>query len=139
MWPITHLGDEINRKKWNNLNVLIVEDSPGIQRRLAEMLKTVAGLTVVGQADSVAEASRAIRELNPHLVVLDLQLADGNGIEILRATKEVNPSIRFVIFTNQSDPQYRQRCAELGADYFLCKSTDVRSLLTLIEGLVSNQ
>jgi len=139
MWPITHLGDEINRSKWNKLNVLIVDDSPGLQMRLAEMLKTVAGLTIVGQAQSVAEASRAIQELTPNLVVLDLQLGDGNGIEILQATKKANPSIRFVIFTNQSDSQYRQRCAELGADYFLCKSTEAKSLLTLIEGLVSKQ
>jgi|SRR5215204_5088096 len=139
MWPITHIGDEISRTKLKNINALIVEDCPSIQLRLAEMLKTVAGLTVVGQVDSVAGASRAIRELSPHVVVLDLQLTDGNGIEILRATKAVNPSIKFVIFTNQSDPQYRQRCAELGADYFLCKSTDARSLLILVEDLVSKQ
>ena len=139
MWPITHIGDEINRSKWNNLNVLIVDDSPGLRLRLAEMLQTVVGLTVVGQAQSVAEASQAIRELNPNLVVLDLQLGDGNGIEVLRATKQVNPSIRFVIFTNQSDLQYRQRCAELGADYFLCKSTEAKSLVMIIEGLVTKQ
>ena len=139
MWPITHIGDEINRSKWNSLKVLIVDDSPGLRLRLAEMLKTVAGLTVVGQAESVAEANQAIRDLNPNLVVLDLQLGDGNGIEVLQATKKVNPSIRFVIFTNQSESQYRQRCAELGADYFLCKSTEAKSLLTLIEGLVTKQ
>ena len=139
MWPITHIGDEISRSRWNNLNVLIVDDSPGLRLRLAEMLQTVVGLTVVGQAQSVAEASQAIRELNPNLVVLDLQLGDGNGIEVLQATKKVNPSIKFVIFTNQSDSQYRQRCAELGADYFLCKSTEAKSLVTIIEGLVTKQ
>ncbi|PYS72390.1 MAG: DNA-binding response regulator [Acidobacteria bacterium] len=139
MWPITHIGDEISRSKWNNLKVLIVDDSPGLRLRLADMLKTVAGLTVVGLAHGVADAYRAIHELSPNLVVLDLQLSDGNGIEVLQATKRVNPSIRFVIFTNQSDSQYRQRCAELGADYFLCKSTEAKSLLMLIEGLVSKQ
>src|SRR5436189_2970670 len=139
MWPITHIGDEISRSKWNNLKVLIVDDSPGLRLRLADMLKTVAGLTVVGLAHGVADAYRAIHELSPNLVVLDLQLSDGNGIEVLQATKRVNPSIRFVIFTNQSDSQYRQRCAELGADYFLCESTEAKSLLMLIEGLVSKQ
>jgi len=139
MWPITHIGDEISRSKWNSLKVLIVDDSPGLRLRLADMLKTVAGLTVVGLAHGVADAYRAIHELSPNLVVLDLQLSDGNGIEVLQATKRVNPSIRFVIFTNQSDSQYRQRCAELGADYFLCKSTEAKSLLMLIEGLVSKQ
>ena len=139
MWPITHIGDEISRRKLNNLNVLIVEDCPGIQLRLAEMFNSVAGLTIVGQAHSVSGAIETIREVNPHIVVLDLQLTDGNGIEVLRTAKEINPEIKVVVFTNLSDSQYRQRCADLGADYFLCKSTEARSLLTVIEFLVSNQ
>ena len=103
------------------------------------MLTAVSGLNIVGQAHSVAEARWAIHALKPNLVVLDLQLGDGNGIEILRETKERDPSIRFVVFTNQSELQYRQRCADLGADYFLCKSTGARSLIALSEGLVPNQ
>ena len=127
------------RNPFCDLNVLIVDDSPGLRERLAEMLRTVVGLNIVGQAHSVAEARRAIRELQPNLVVLDLQLGDGNGIEILRETKQEDPSIRFVVFTNQSELQYRQRCADLGADYFLCKSTGARSLIALSEDLVSTQ
>jgi DNA-binding NarL/FixJ family response regulator len=96
-------------------------------------------LNIVGQARSVVEAKRAIRDLQPDLVVLDLQLSDGNGIEILRETKRTNPSIRFVIFTNQCDYQYRQRCSDLGADYFLCKSRDAKSLLAISGNLAANE
>jgi len=132
------LGSLLLQSKFD-LNVLIVDDSPGLRQRLAEMLKAVVGLNIVGQAHSVAEARWAIQELKPNLVVLDLQLGDGNGIEILRETKEKDPSIMFVVFTNQSEIQYRQRCANLGADYFLCKSTGARSLIALSESLVTTQ
>lgn len=103
------------------------------------MLKGIAGINIVGQVGSVVEARLAIKELQPDLVVLDLQLGDGNGIEILRETKESNPSIRFVVFTNQSELQYRQRCADLGADYFLCKSTGAKSLVALSGNLAALQ
>ena len=132
------MGSLLLQSKFD-LNVLIVDDSPGLRQRLAEMLKAVVGLNIVGQAHSVAEARWAIQELKPNLVVLDLQLGDGNGIEILRETKEKDPSIMFVVFTNQSEIQYRQRCANLGADYFLCKSTGARSLIALSESLVTTQ
>ena len=67
--------------------------------------------------------------------IFNLQLKDGNGIEILRETKRRYPEIRFIVFTNQCELQYRQRCLELGADYFLCKSTEARSLVSTTKDL----
>ena len=122
---------------WNRLNVLIVDDSRALQKRLAEMLRSISGLNLIGQAYSVAEARRSIATLQPDLVVLDLQLGDGNGLEVLRETKRDYPTIRFIVFTNQCEPQYRQRSAELGADYFLCKSTDARSLIATTNDLAT--
>lgn len=104
-----------------------------LQQRIADMLRKVAGLTLVGQTRSVAVAQQMIRELQPDLVILDLQLADGNGMDILRETKRTHPSTRFVIFTNQCEAAYRQRCLDLGAEYFLCKSTEHKSLLKISE------
>ena len=119
------------------LKVLVVDDSPALRERLIEMLSQVTGLKVVGEAESVADAQRAIEELKPGLVVLDLQLRDGSGLEVLREAKRVQPNIKLVVFTNQPELQYRQRCADLGADYFLCKSTDAKALLAIGEVLVS--
>lgn len=119
------------------LKVLIVDDSRALQKRLAEMLRSVSGLNLIAQVHSVADARRTITTLQPDVVVLDLQLGDGNGIEVLRETKRDYPAIRFIVFTNQCERQYKQRCTDLGADYFLCKSTDVRSLVTTTKDLAT--
>jgi DNA-binding NarL/FixJ family response regulator len=119
------------------LKVLIVDDSQVLREKLTEMVSQVRGLEVVGEAEGVADALRAINELKPGLVILDLQLRDGNGLEVLRKTKQIHPSIKLVVFTNQPEMQYRQRCADLGADYFLCKSTDAKALITIGEILVA--
>jgi DNA-binding NarL/FixJ family response regulator len=134
---ITQIAESFLEGVWKRLNVLIVDDSRELQKRLAGMLRSVRGLNLIGQAHSVAEARQTIKALQPDVVVLDLQLSDGNGIEVLRETKLNYPSIRFIVFTNYCELQYRQRCADIGADYFLCKSTDARSLITTTEDLAT--
>lgn len=135
--PITQVVEAVIREVSFHLNVLVVEDSIVLRQRIAEMLSAVPGLTLVGQTRSVVAGQRMVRELRPNLVILDLQLADGSGIDILRETKRTDPSVRFVIFTNQCEPQYRQRCLNLGAEYFLCKSTEARSLIAISETLAA--
>jgi len=120
------------------LDVLIVDDSQVLGLRLAEMLRQVVGLNIVGLSKGVTEARDSIRELQPDLVILDLQLGDGSGIDILRETKQRDSSITFIVFTNQSEPQYRRRCIELGADYFFCKSTETKSLIATSRILIAS-
>ena len=115
----------------NKLKVLITDDSKALRARLAEMLSQIAGLEIVASAATVSEAFAAIHRYRPDLIVLDLQIGVDNGIEILRATKAVFPNVTLVVLTNQIEPQYRQRCADLGADYFLCKSTDANLLIEI--------
>lgn len=136
--PITPLVRNFMKGLWPQMRVLIVDDSQVLRERLAGMLDKVNGLSVVGLSQSCSEARQSIRELRPDLVILDLQLGDGSGIEILRETKLKDPSIQFIVFTNQSELQYRLRCEDLGADYFLCKSTEVKSLVAISERLVAN-
>jgi DNA-binding NarL/FixJ family response regulator len=137
--PINQRRAHAPEKGLSHVKVLIVDDSQVLREKLIEMLSQVAGLEVVGQAEGVADARRAIDDLEPGLVILDLQLGDGNGLEVLRDTKRVHPNIKLVVFTNQPEMQYRQRCADLGADYFLCKSTDAKALIAISEILVAER
>lgn len=141
--PIAVPNDQNNTatliKELSDLKVLIVDDSQVMREKLSEMLSRVHGLEIVGEAESVAEARRAIEELEPGLVILDLQIGEGNGLDVLRFTKRNHPSIKLVVFTNQPEMQYRQRCADLGADYFLCKSTDAKALIAIGEILVAER
>ena len=123
----------------SHLKVLIVDDSQVLREKLIEMLSKVPGLEIVAQAEGVYDAQRAMDELEPELVILDLQLRDGSGLDVLREAKRKHPTVKLVVFTNQPEMQYRQRCADLGADYFLCKSTDSKALIAIGEILVAER
>src|SRR5262245_56141223 len=132
-----HAMKPASKKLSSALRVLIVDDSLTLRQRMAEMLARIDGLEIAGEAGGVEQARLAIRELQPDVIILDLQMGDGNGMEIMRETKLLLPSIRIIVFTNHPELQYRQRCLDLGADYFFCKSTDARSLISISEILVA--
>jgi DNA-binding NarL/FixJ family response regulator len=126
-----------NPKNEGPLKVLIADDVAAMRERLAEMLLQIEGLEIVAQAGTGSEASGAIQVLRPDLVILDIQMPDGNGIDVLRQAKQNYPNTVVIMLTNHPYSQYQKKCAELGADYFLGKSTDSKLLLAIAEHLAT--
>ncbi len=117
------------------MTVVLVDDSAPLRERLAEWLSCLPGLEVVGQASGVGEAVRAIGEARPDLVVLDLQLADGSGIEVLEKIKGCPPVPAVIVLTNYPHPQYRRRCLEMGAEFFFEKQAELSQFLEALQRL----
>jgi len=111
------------------MDVFLVEDSAAFRQRLVAALEEVAGVRVVGWAESEADATAAITRLRPRFVVLDIKLAQGSGLGVLAAVKRLDPPPIVAVLTNYPEPQYGVRCAALGADHFFYKATGLDSLL----------
>jgi DNA-binding NarL/FixJ family response regulator len=107
--------------------VLVVDDSAAVRSRVVSLLQE-AGLEVVGEAADAAAALRLTDSLRPDAIVLDLQLPDRSGIDILPTLKAYDPSPVVAVLTNAGQPGYRSRCMSLGADYFFDKSSDFDSV-----------
>jgi len=112
--------------------VFVVDDSASLRKRLVEMLSAVDGLEVVGEAQNALAAVSAINNLRPEVVILDIQMPGGTGIGVLREVKRDFPSTVVIMLTDHAEAQYRKRCLELKADYFLAKSTDWKLLIELL-------
>lgn len=103
------------------LRIFIADDSLLIRQRVASMLGASA-MTVVGQAETPQDSIEGILAAYPDVVVLDVQLEGGSGLQVLRAIRHAAPDIAFVIFSNSSDPVYRHRYLCAGAEDFLDKT-----------------
>ena len=115
------------------LEIFLVDDSLLVRERLVSMLAAIAGVCVIGQAEAAAEAIRAILELRPQLVVLDLKLGDGgSGFDVLRAVRPQAPEVDFYLLSNFSTPAYRRSAEELGARGFYDKTQEFGRLMDLI-------
>jgi len=104
--------------------VFIVDDSPSIRARLAEMLSRIDNVRIVGEAASARDAVAGILRTRPDAVLLDLNLFGRTGLDVMRTVHPQEPAIVFVVLTNHAEPQYRRACEKAGASYFLDKSSD---------------
>jgi two-component system OmpR family response regulator len=118
------------------MNVFVVEDSAVMRQRVVAALEELPGVRVVGWADREGPAIKAVEELLPDLVVLDLWLAEGSGLAVLEAVKRLAAPPHAAVLTNHPDLPYRRRCAELGADFFFDKAEGLDGLLEVCRGVV---
>ena len=106
------------------MRAFVVEDSPEIRKRLVAMLRTVPGVSVVGEAESAQAAIAGVLSTASDVLLLDLQLANGSGLDVLNGLKPQRPELRVIVLTNFATAQHRQACLAAGADVFLDKSQE---------------
>ncbi|MES3004184.1 MAG: response regulator [Pseudomonadota bacterium] len=105
------------------IRVFLADDSALIRARVRVLLEA-AGAAVVGQAETPRQCIEAILAVRPDVVVLDVQLEGGPGLQVLRAVREAAPGVAFVVFSNNSAEAYRKRYLQEGALRFLDKAID---------------
>ncbi|MBC5767008.1 response regulator [Ramlibacter albus] len=109
------------------VRVFLADDSGEIRRRVADIL-VANKIDVIGYAETPDDCISGILGTNPDVVVLDVQLEGGSGLQVLKAVKEKAPEVAFVVFSNNSGPAYRKRYLGEGANRFLDKSTEFGQL-----------
>lgn len=114
------------------LHLFLVEDSAPVRERIEAALATIVGVVILGHAAGAEDAIRAILELRPHVVLLDLKLAQGSGFDVLRGVLPKAPEIEFYMLSNFATPAYRRTAEQLGARGFFDKSQEFPRLLGLL-------
>ena len=110
------------------MKVFLVDDALVIRQRLAKMLATLKGVQVMGEAVVADDAIQSIRRLRPDVVILDLQLLKGTGFDVLEAIQQDKPTPIVIVLTNFPYSVFRQKCLEVGADFFFDKSTEFQKI-----------
>ena len=124
-------------KARRNITVLIADDSVVLRERLLEMLGDISGVEILGCAQDGLQTIDRIRQLKPEVVVLDIQMPRGTGLDVLKNIKHDRGGPIVIVFTNFPYPQYRKRALEIGADYFFDKTTEFEKLRGLFQELTS--
>jgi DNA-binding NarL/FixJ family response regulator len=116
-----------------SLRVYLVEDSDVIREHLTHMIKSVPGLDVIGGADHAEAAIADIESLQPDAVIVDIQIVNGSGLDVLSQVRKRVPGLRSIVLTNFASSQHRKRAAEIGSDYFLDKSNEFKRITPILE------
>lgn len=106
------------------MNVYVIEDALPVRKRLVALLRAVEGVIVVGEAGSVRDGIEGVLHSAADTLLLDLQLEDGNGLDVLSVVKPMFPGMRVIVLSNLATDQHRGACIAAGADIVLDKSRD---------------
>lgn len=118
------------------LTVFIADDSVSIRGSLSSyLLSNTPDIEIVGFAGTAPDAVRGIRELKPDVVILDIRMPGGNGIDVLSAIRRDGRATQIMMFTNEAASMVRAKCMALGADYFFDKSSEFERLHEVLETL----
>lgn len=112
----------------NFIDVFIVEDSPLVVERLELLLTELPKTRLVGKSDNIGSALKNIQLQLPKVVIIDIHLKEdapeSNGIDLLQILRKTYPKMILIMLTNITVNQYKEKCLNLGANYFLDKSND---------------
>ena len=101
--------------------------------RLRSILQNLDFIAEIRSAGSYQSTEALLAEQTPDLVLLDINLGNRSGIELLQFIRERYPTVTVIMLSNQSGPRFRAVCLELGAASFIDKSTEfgqIRSIVT---------
>jgi two-component system response regulator DevR len=115
------------------LTVLVVDDHEVVREGIVSSLDRRDGFHVVAQAGTVAEAIAAARRFEPDLVVMDVRLPDGSGVEACREIRSDHPDTRVVMLTSYPDEEAVLSAIVAGASGYLLKETRLRDLVKALE------
>lgn len=101
--------------------VLIVDDHPIVRQGLRRLIEQEEDLTVCGEAETTREAKAAIRELKPDVVIVDISLKQGDGIELVKDARAHYPTLPLLVLSMHDESIYAERMLSAGANGYIMK------------------
>ena len=120
-------------------DIIVVDDHPLFRRGVIQLLKMDPSFNVVAEAGDFEAAMVAVRERDPDIVLLDLNMKHTSGVEILTAIKTFDPSIRVIMLTVSDSPSDLLQCFQNGADGYLLKDQEPEQILEDIQKAAKGQ
>ena len=109
-----------------------------MREALTQSVRAVPGLELVDAVATAADAIAAFEAHHPDVVILDLILRVGSGLDVLRAIKQHTPACRVLVFSGHDKAPFRSRCLAAGADHFFSKIRQHRELIQELHNLAGD-
>jgi len=118
-------------------SVLIVDDHPVVRTGLRSLLSNYAHLSVAGEAGTAEEAIDLYRRLDPDVVLLDIRLGTGSGLQVLDELLDIDPEARVLMLSSFDDEEYLTRSLRTGAAGYVLKVDSDEMLVNAIEAVAA--
>lgn len=117
--------------------VLVVDDHPIVRHGLRQMIDAEPDLMVCGEAQSDREARAAIRELEPDVMIVDVSLAQGDGMDLVREVHAQRPELPMLVLSMHDEKIYAERLLAAGASGYIMKEAAFDQLLVALRRVLA--
>jgi DNA-binding NarL/FixJ family response regulator len=122
------------------IRVLIADDHKLFRQGLISLMKIRADLVeVVGEASGGREAIQMVERLQPDVVLMDIYMPDGDGLQATREIRQRFPKVFVVMLTSSEEDKHLYEAVQLGASGYLLKSLDASELFDMLSGVVQGE
>src|SRR5256885_3309636 len=121
------------------IRVFLLDDHEVVRRGLADLLQAEGDIEVVGESGSAVEATHRIPALRPNVMILDARLPDGNGIDVCRDVRAVDPTIKGLIVTSYEDDEALFSAIMAGAAGYVLKQIRGTDLVDAVRRVAAGQ
>lgn len=118
------------------IDILIVDDHPVFRQGLAQILNEEPDMQVKSEAGSVSELFKKLNESRFDLIVLDITMPDGNGLDALKKIKKLKPSIPVLVLSVHSEEEYAVRVLKTGGSGYMTKESAPEELVNAVKKVV---
>ncbi len=119
--------------------VLLVEDHPVTREGFAQLINYQTDLEVCGQTGSAAKALSSTETLRPDLVIVDISLADSNGLELIKNLKSRFPELPTLVLSTHDESLYAERAVRAGASGYVMKQAPTSAVMTAIREVLKGK
>ena len=119
--------------------ILLVDDHPVVRESLALRIQQEDDLTVCAEADGFRSALDAVDIHHPHLAILDMNLPDGHGLELIKEIKARWPEVRTLVFSMNDEMLYAERALRAGAEGYVMKSESPDKVIEAVREVLAGR
>ncbi len=116
--------------------LLLVDDHPVVREGLRRLQELMPGIQIVAEAATMQSAVASVRALQPEVVLMDVRLPDGDGIEACRRIKALSPSTHVLFLTSYADNRFVLAAMEAGGDGYLLKDSDTQRIVDAVRTIM---
>ncbi|HYN30831.1 MAG TPA: response regulator transcription factor [Dermatophilaceae bacterium] len=121
------------------LRIVVVDDHPVVRGGLRALIDTLAGLEVVGETEDGESAVREVQLLRPDVVLMDVRMPGGDGIEATRRIRANVPEAKVLVLTMHDDDSTVFTAMQAGASGYLLKGASQDEIVGAVHGVVAGQ
>jgi DNA-binding NarL/FixJ family response regulator len=122
-----------------SIRILIVEKHPLFSKGLVSLITATPGFSVAGEASNIADALKIAEKEKPHLVTVEINLGDENGMDLIPQLKAINPEIVILMLSMYDERYYTERILRLGARGYIMKTESCDNVMQAIKTVMAGK